>query len=64
MKKCLQYFWPFLWPNISAMAAFEAVVVVLAVVLDDDSIFICYSCIYEYSSNTCTRWWSCYVPYL
>ena len=32
MKKCLQYFWPFLWPNISAMAAFEAVVVVLAVV--------------------------------
>ena len=32
MKKCLQYFWPFLWPNVSAMAAFEAVVVVLAVV--------------------------------
>lgn len=32
MKKCLQYFWSFLWPNVSAMAAFEAVVVVLAVV--------------------------------
>lgn len=31
MKKCLQYFWPFLWPNISAMVVFEAVVVVLAV---------------------------------
>lgn len=32
MKKCLQYFWPFLWPNVSAMVAFEAVVVVLAVI--------------------------------
>ena len=32
MKKCLQYFWPFLWPNVSAMAVFEAVVVVLALV--------------------------------
>ena len=32
MKKYLQYFWPFLWPNVAAMAAFEAVVVVLAVV--------------------------------
>lgn len=32
MKQCLQYFWPFLWPNVAAMAAFEAVVVVLAVV--------------------------------
>ena len=32
MKKCLQYFWPFLWPNMAAMAAFEAVVVVLAFV--------------------------------
>lgn len=32
MKKCLQYFWPFLWPNVSAMVVFEAVVVVLALV--------------------------------
>lgn len=32
MKKCLQYFWPFLWPNVSAMVVFEAVVVVLAFV--------------------------------
>lgn len=32
MKKCLQYFWPFLWPNVSAMVVFEAVVVLLAVV--------------------------------
>lgn len=31
MKKCLQYFWPFLWPNVAAMVVFEAVVVVLAV---------------------------------
>ena len=32
MKKCLQYFWPFLWPNVSAMVVFEAVVVLLAVI--------------------------------
>lgn len=32
MKKCLQYFWPFLWPNVAAMVVFEAVVVVLAFV--------------------------------
>lgn len=32
MKKCLQYFWPFLWPNVAAMVVFEAVVVLLAVV--------------------------------
>lgn len=32
MKKCLQYFWPFLWPNVAAMVAFEAVVVVLALI--------------------------------
>lgn len=31
MKKCLQYFWPFLWPNVTAMVVFEALVVVLAV---------------------------------
>ena len=32
MKKCLQYFWPFLWPNVSSMVLFEAVVVLLSVV--------------------------------
>ena len=32
MKKCLQFFWPYLWPNVSAMVVFEAVVVLLAVV--------------------------------
>lgn len=32
MKKCLQYFWPFLWPNVSAVIVFQAVVVLLAVV--------------------------------
>lgn len=32
MKKCLQYFWPFLWPNVAAIVVFEAVVVLLAVV--------------------------------
>lgn len=32
MKKCLQFFWPYLWPNVSAMVAFEAVVVLLAVI--------------------------------
>lgn len=32
MKKCLQFFWPYLWPNVFAMVAFEAVVVLLAVV--------------------------------
>lgn len=32
MKKCLQYFWPFLWPNVAGMVIFEAVVVLLAVV--------------------------------
>ena len=31
MKKCLQYFWPFLWPNVSAMVVFEAVVVVAVI---------------------------------
>ena len=46
MKKCLQFFWPYLWPNVSTMVAFEAVVVLLAVVSGvpqgADSIFTTY----------------------
>lgn len=48
MKKCLQYFWPFLWPNVSAMVVFEAVVVVLAFVSGvpqgQEGIFATYFC--------------------
>lgn len=32
MKKCLRYFWPFLWPNVTAIVVFEAIVILLALV--------------------------------